>query len=86
MDPNCKQCLTFPICVNLLKQNLITYSYNPTSTYYQQSIKIGKLVKKCSIFNNYTRYNYEIIISKYIVELLQLNIEPSKLYISYSEF
>lgn len=78
MKPNCKQCLPYPICLNILKQNCyIEHSIHKV----RYSIHTKELQKKCSIFHNYIideKVEWDQI-KIFLIDLLELNVAKDQI-------
>lgn len=81
--PNCKQCLTYPICAQQLKQTLTedhSYSFKPYSA------SLFNLRQKCSLLNNCieNQITNMMEIRIFLIDLLDLDISPNDIFVSYT--
>lgn len=77
MRPNCKQCISYAMCINILKDNLDIDNDND----FTHGIRVLDIRKRCSTYNNFTVKFSLSDIRKHLVDILNLNIDHNKLYI-----
>lgn len=84
MKLNCKQCITLPICLNILKEDLIKHQAN--INYYKYTIRVYRLRDKCSIMADHISTNSFILLKRLLIDILELDNIESDIYVSYLKY